>query len=168
MRKTLLVILGLAFGAPSMAQDRGLTATAEALGGPRWQTRFESELPLLSLGQGRPEPLLGTMPGTLRLLGDYQFNLLRLGETGGLRLTGGVLISLRPSQGSTAQDQRVLAQGAMGYAGVGYAFGSQRGWGFTADLGLTGLALGNGAGDAGPPRELRGQPVIRLGVNMAF
>lgn len=167
MRNTLLVILGLAMGAPLMAQVRGLTATAEALGGPRWQARFESELPLMSLGQGRPAPLLGGMPGTLRLLGDYQFNLLHLGQTGGLRLTGGVLINLRQAQGA-APDQRATAQNAIGYAGVGYAFGSQNGWGFSADLGLTGLALGNSAGDANPQRELRGQPVIRLGVNMAF
>lgn len=167
MRHILLLTLALASAAPLMAQDKGLTATAEALGGPRWQARFESELPLLSLGQGRPEPLLGAMPSTLRLLGDYQFNLLRLGDSGGLRLTGGVLISLRPGQGG-AGDQRALAQGAMGYAGVGYAFGSQRGWGFSADLGLTGLALGNSIGDAAQPRDLRGQPVIRLGVNMSF
>lgn len=168
MRKPLLVILGLALAAPLAAQDRGLTATADALGGPRWQARFEQDLPLTSLlGPGRPAPLLGSMTGTLRLLGDYQFNLLRLGDTGGLRLTGGVLINLRPAQGG-GFDAGAMAQGAVGYAGVGYAFGSQRGWGFSADLGLTGLGLGTAGGAGGASTELRGQPMIRLGVNMAF
>ena len=180
MRKTLWVIAGLTMAAPLAAQDRGLTATADALGGPRWQAHFERELPLMSLGQVQAWPLLGSMPPTLRLLGDYQFSALRLGDTGGLRLTGGLLINLRQtaSTGAGVDAFSALPYSGFGYAGVGYAFGSRAGWGFSADLGLTALGFGNTSPERGTvgnlgldnaaPRDFRPQPVIRLGVSMAF
>ena len=81
-----------------LAQDRGLSARPDALGGASWQARFERDAPsplamrhLLALGS----PALPAQ--SLRLLGDYQFNALRLGDTGGLRLTGGLLVNIKPA-----------------------------------------------------------------------
>ncbi len=181
MRNILIVICGLAIGVQVAAQQRGLTATADALGGPRWQARFERDFPLLSLSQGGTAPLLGSMPATLRLLGDYQFSTLRLGDTGGFRLTGGVLLNLRQTAptGIGGDAGSALPYAGIGYAGVGYAAGSSRGgWGFSADLGLAGLRFGGTNQDRGMPgslsvdgigaRDIRLQPMIRLGVSMSF
>ncbi len=181
MRNILIVICGLAIGAPVAAQQRGLAATADALGGPRWQARFEKDFPLLSLSQGRTAPLLGSMPGTLRLLGDYQFRTFRLGDTGGLRLTGGVLLNLRETAPTdiSGDGRSALSYSGIGYAGVGYAAGSSSGgWGFSADLGLAGPRFGGTNQDRGTPgglsvdssgtRDFRLQPMIRLGVSVTF
>jgi hypothetical protein len=99
---------------------------------------------------------------------------LRLGNTGGLRLTGGVLINLRSTSGvSTGAD----STSALPYAGIGYSSGSQRGdWGFSADLGLAAQGLGsvrldrllNGGSGLGSDTAIRLQPVVRLGMSLAF
>lgn len=160
--------------APVPAQDRGLALTADALGGAQWQSRFEQDN-RPSWGQDRSLWLLANAPQTLRLLGDYQFNRLRLGDTGGLRLTGGLLVNLRPAAVPSLlsnDDSSTLP-----YAGIGWAGGSLQGtWGFSADLGLAAQGLGslrldrlfNGGGGLsvdGAPRLL---PMVRLGVNLAF
>lgn len=159
---------------PAPAQDRGLALTADALGGARWQSRFEHDA-LPTLGQDRSLWLPATPPHTLRLLGDYQFNRLRLGDTGGLRLTGGVLVSLRPA--STPALLAVDDSSALPYAGIGWAGGSPQGaWGFSADLGLAAQGLGSlrldrlftggtGLSVDGAPRLL---PMVRLGMSLAF
>ena len=173
MRKTCLLLGGLMglLGAAG-TQAQGLKPAPDALGGPHWQARFERDdfsllpkrnLTVLLLPDGQVQ--------SLRLLGDYQFSALRLGDTGGLRLTGGLLINLRSS--TTSQPLLDAAQ-ALPYAGVGYAGGALNGiWGFSADLGLTAQGLGPGrldrllglsAADGG----LRLQPMLRLGVNLAF
>lgn len=184
MRQIAVFAIALLSMAPLAAQNQGLSATADALGGPRWQARFEhdgaSALPLRSSG------LLALNTQTtqsLRLLGDYQSGWLRLGDTGGLRLTGGVLLSLRQNLGLGAStDGGGLGFAGVGYAGVGYSFGSsarsaggpQPSWGFSADLGLTGLSFGNPqlgrqalGSDANWP-SLRLQPTLRLGMNLSF
>lgn len=176
MRKTLLMLIGAsALAAPlAGAQTRGLTAEPEALGGPVWQARFERDsaslLPLRGLG-GLLAP--AAQAQRLRLLGDYQFSALRLGQTGGLRLTGGLLLNLPTDPLSGAGNGGLSAQP---YAGVGYASGRLDGsWGFSADLGLAGSSLGGWRADRpgsaaalggdGSPRLL---PMIRLGMSLAF
>ena len=161
---------------PSKAQDRGLALAADALGGARWQSRFEHDaVAMPSLGQARSLWLPSRPPQTLRLLGDYQFNRLRLGETGGLRLTGGLLVNLRSASSPTLL---TLDDGtALPYAGIGWAGGNALGsWGISADLGLAAQGLGSlrldrlfnggsGLSVDGAPRLL---PMVRLGMNLAF
>ena len=146
MRQTITPLLLAAAAAAAtvapwaQAQTRGLTAAPDALGGPVWQARFERDanpLPLRGLDTWVAAP---TPSQSLRLLSDYQFSALRLGDTGGLRLTGGLLINLRPSTTGLLTGGNLSAQP---YAGVGYASGSLDGrWGFSADLGLAANGLG--------------------------
>jgi hypothetical protein len=173
-RHVLIAAVSLCSADLALAQDRGLTARPDALGGTPWQARFERDLaspiasPMLwALGQ----PVAQVQ--SLRLLGDYQFSALRLGDTGGLRLTGGVLIQLKPSPGALPD----AGNGALPYAGIGYTSASLRGeWGFSADLGLAAPGLSsarmdrlfnNGLGLSADtaPRLL---PMVRLGMNVAF
>ncbi|MEK8053472.1 hypothetical protein AACH10_24660 [Ideonella sp. DXS22W] len=189
MRTALCLICTLGLAAPLAAQERGLTAPADALGGPRLQARLELDQPALWMLRATQPLSVASMGGgnaqTLRLLGDYQFSTLRLGDTGGLRVTGGLLINLRPASlagnlGGATDATAGQAVSGTGYAGVGYASGSARadgGWGFSADLGLAAQGFGNAplgrSGNAGftleaAGRDIRLQPMIRLGVNMAF
>lgn len=188
MRTALCLICTLGLAAPLAAQEQGLTAPAHALVGPRLQARFEFDQPLLLLKAVQPLSAPITANGgaqTLRLLGDYQFSTLRLGDTGGLRVTGGLLINLRPASlagnlGGATDATAGQSVSGTGYAGVGYASGSARadgGWGFSADLGLAAQGFGNAPlgrnGSTGftldaAGRDIRLQPMIRLGVNMAF
>jgi hypothetical protein len=180
MRKILSALTCVAslLSASAPAQDRGLALTADALGGAQWQTRFEHDS-LPTLDQGRslwlPPTQAQPQPQALRLLGDYQFNRLRLGNTGGLRLTGGLLVNLRAA--STPTLLVVDDSTALPYAGIGWAGGSPQGaWGFSADLGLAAQGLGSlrldrlfnggtGLSVDGAPRLL---PMVRLGMNLAF
>ncbi len=137
------------------AQTRGLTTAPDALGGPAWQARFERDASALPPVRSLATWLAPTaQTQSLRLLGDYQFSTLRLGDTGGLRLTGGLLINLRQSPSGLLTSGSLSAQP---YAGVGYASGSLDGrWGFSADLGLGATSL---------PRLL---PMLRLGMTLSF
>ncbi|MDT7837512.1 hypothetical protein [Aquabacterium sp. OR-4] len=183
MRTAFSLICVLGLSSPLAAQDHGLTAPADALAGPRLQARFELEQPLLRLRMTQPlSASIGPALQTLRLLGDYQFSTLRLGDTGGLRVTGGVLLNLRQpgTLGGHAEAGAALPLSGAGYAGVGYASASTHadgGWGVSADLGVTALGFGHarldrsGAGSLvldAASRDIRLQPMIRLGVNMAF
>ncbi len=166
MRQTLMPLLLVTAAAAAMvtpwaqAQTRGLTAAPDALGGPVWRARFERDAGPLSVGRGLGTWLVPAPPTPrVRLLGDYQLPTLRLGETGGQRLTGGLLLSLRGPAGGLQS-----AGSAQPYAGVGYASGSLDGrWGLSADLGITTL---RGAERAGGATGLR--PTVRLGMNLAF
>ena len=162
--------------ASASAQDSGLTAPSNAMGGAFWQARVERDslrlTPLSStLALGPPAAQ------SLRLLGDYQFSSLRLGNTGGLRLTGGVLINLRAPSIMAPNAAAADTSSALPYAGVGYASASARGeWGFSADLGLAAQGLSslrldrlfNGAGGVGLDTGPKLLPMIRLGMNVAF
>lgn len=159
---------------PAPAQERGLSLAADALGGAQWQSRFEHD-PIPALRNGPSLGLAVAQAQTLRLLGDYQFSSLRLGHTGGLRLTGGLLVNLRLA--GTPALLTVDDHSTLPYAGIGWAGGSPQGaWGFSADLGLAAQGLSslrldrlfNGAGGLsvdGAPRLL---PMVRLGMNLAF
>ena len=168
--------LALVSALPALAQDRGLNARVDALGGASWQARFERETPLPLASRGGLALGLTPLQGqSLRLLGDYQLSTLRLGDTGGLRLTGGVLIQLKPTQSALPD----AGNGALPYAGIGYSSASLRGdWGFSADLGLAAPGLSSARidrlfnnGNSGllqtdnTPRLL---PMIRLGMSVAF
>ena len=154
------------------AQTRGLTTAADALGGPVWQARFERDASAMLAMRGLSTWLTPTSAlQSVRLMSDYQFSALRLGETGGLRLTGGLLLNLRQVRAGAQASASLWAQP---YAGVGYASGSLDGrWGFSADLGLAANALGadrlerpaNAPAADGLPRLL---PMLRLGMTLAF
>ena len=173
MRKKCLLLAGLmALLGAAGAQAQGLTPAPDALGGPHWQARFErDDFSLQSKRQLTALLLPDGQIQRLRLLGDYQFSTLRFGDTGGLRLSGGLLIHLRPTIGNPPQPDSALA---LPYAGMGYASSAWNGqWGFSADLGLTAQGLGParldrllglGVAEGG----LRLQPMLRLGVNLAF
>ena len=164
----------LAAGGLSQAQDRGLTARPDALGGATWQARFEHDLPSPLVERQRLALGSTAAPArSLRLLGDYQLDALRLGDTGGLRLTGGLLIQLKPVNAHPSDG----SPGALPYAGIGYSSGSLRGdWGFSADLGLAAPGLSsaridrlfNNSAAAAADNQPRLLPMIRLGMNMAF
>ena len=166
MRKIHLCLALMAATSAVLAQDRGLTAPATALGGAFWQARFERDsnaMPQTSMAM----PSFGAQ--TLRMFGDYQFSSLRLGDTGGLRLTGGLLINLRTglSIGSSADNATALP-----YAGIGCNRGE---WGFSADLGLAAPGLASwrldrliGGGGLTVDGAIRLQPMVRLGMNVAF
>jgi hypothetical protein len=164
-------VAALATTAGAQAQTRGLNAAPDALGGPVWQARFERDASAPTLPGLSSWLLPPATPQTLRLLGDYQFSTLRLGQTGGLRLTGGLLLNQRIGGGGTLAG---AIQSAQPYAGVGYASGSLDGrWGFSADLGLAGNGLGplrldrqaTALGIDGQPRL---GPLLRLGMTLSF
>ena len=179
MRKTPFcwpVSLALALLAGSAAaQDRGLTAPADALGGAFWQARFErDQRPLLAARDAMALGMPTATMQTLSLLGDYQFSTFRLGSTGGLRLSGGLLISLRSAPAIDGLSDNTAA---LPYAGIGYSSGSPRGdWVFSADLGLTAPGLSsarmdrwaNAGAAPGVDSQARLLPVIRLGMNLNF
>jgi hypothetical protein len=177
MRKTAAILLGSLLAAgygAATAQERGLAAASDALGGPMWQVRFERGAGTAMLADGSGSILSASgMPVALNLLGDYQFSTLRLGQTGGLRLTSGLLINLRP----LAPGWQFTDSGsARPYAGVGYASGGLQGeWGFSADLGLAASGVGSprlgrllGGGGMGVDSPLRLLPVVRLGMSLSF
>ena len=172
--KPLGLVLALLAGAVS-AQDRGLMPPADALGGAFWQARFERDSQTLVAARDAMALGLPTAAAqTLRLLGDYQFGTFRLGSTGGLRLSGGLLINLRnsPVIGGLGDNMAALP-----YAGIGYSSGSLRGdWGFSADVGLAAPGLSSARVDRlltpgaalGIDNTARLLPMLRLGMNVAF
>ncbi|MBI5259679.1 MAG: hypothetical protein HY855_24465 [Burkholderiales bacterium] len=173
MRLTLVLALSMA-ATPALAGGEGLVASPDTLGGSRWQARIQVDtLPFAGpWAAGVPLGQSSVLQMT-RLLGDYRLDALRFGQTGGLRLTGGLL--LNPRQSVAGGD----ARGTWPYFGVGYAGSGERGdWGFSADVGLAAQNPGaasrlgrvfNGSVDLNDAlRELRLQPMIRLGVTYSF
>lgn len=171
MRLTLVLVLGLsAFQAH--AAGNGLVASPEALGGGRWQARVEIDtVPVYGHWAGQPLGQASVVQMT-RLLSDYHLDTLKFGQTSGLRLTSGVLLN---SRSPMAGEHR----GAWPYVGIGYAgMGLKGDWGFSADVGLAAQNPG-AVGQFGRVfngdmtlndalRELRLQPVVRLGVSYKF
>lgn len=159
----------------STAMADGLNASTISLGGSRWQARVEVESPALRVeglaaGAGPRAAMQSAW-----LMGDYQLDALRFGQTGGLRLTSGLLFTQR--QGLSTADTETRT--AWPYVGLGYSGQGARGdWGFNADLGMAAQNLGatlrlgrviNGGLSVGDAlRDLRLQPVVRLGVTYSF
>lgn len=173
MRSTLALALALG-AAPVLASGDGLTASPDALGGgTRWQARLQIDTqPSFGAWAGVPLGQASVLQMT-RLLGDYRLDALRLGQTGGLRLTGGLLINHRVAGGNGD------ARGTWPYLGLGYAGAGAAGdWGFSADVGLAAQNPGavgrlggvfNGSVNLNDAlRALQLQPMIRLGVTYSF
>ena len=165
----------------AMAGGDGLVAPANALSSSRWQSRLEVDKPSSLLRGLTTHWAFGAQVSTARLLSDYALDPLRLGshgQTGGLHLTSGLLVTLRNNLNLWGPASANDAAFAQPYAGIGYSGIGQRGdWGFNADLGLSAqnpgaaLQLGrmfNGASLGDTVRDLRLQPMIRLGMNYSF
>jgi hypothetical protein len=176
MRWTLAVVLGLCAlpSLPAYSAGGGLTAPPEGLGSPsRWHARIEVDTaPVYGQWAGQPLGQASVIQMT-RFLGDYHLDTLKLGQTSGLRLTSGVL--LNPRSSVLGSDHR----SAWPYLGIGYAGTGLKGdWGFSADVGLAaqnpgamgqlGRAFNGDMGFGDALRELRLQPVVRLGVSYKF
>jgi hypothetical protein len=173
MRWTFALVLGLS-ALPAFSAGNGLTAPPETLSQTRWHARIEVDTaPVYSpwagqlLGQGSAVQMT-------RLLGDYHLDTLKFGQTSGLRLTSGVLLNQRAS--ALGVDS---SRNAWPYVGIGYAGTGLKGdWGFSADVGLAaqnpgavgqlGRAFNGDMAFSDALRELRLQPVVRLGVSYKF
>lgn len=162
--------------APLLSQADGLTAPASGLGGPGWQARLELEstMPRSNFGGFGTIAPMGLQ--TARLLGDYPLEALRFSQTSTVHVTSGLLLNQRFGPlGSADNDPR----SAWPYLGFGLSGNGGRGdWGFQADFGLAAQSLGaavrlgrvlNGGLSVGDAvRDLRLQPVVRLGMNYSF
>lgn len=163
MRKTALSSLLLLAATLGNAQAEGLTPPTGLAA--TWGLRLS--LPSVDLGRSvfdAPRTLVAA-----RLYRDYYLGAPRLGEAGGARLTGGLLLGSRSRP--LAADAPDALQ-AWPYVGVGYSGASSRnGWGFNADLGLAAqapgaLRLGQRLDDA--VRELRLQPLVQFEMSYRF
>ena len=173
----------------SAIAQHGLNTNTDA------RTEQRLQLGQVQLGLTVSEP--GTAPRA-QLFGDYFLTGPGFGQgeiAGGLRLTSGLAIGPRRATqglpplrlgeglrgapklrlGADTDDGRV----ALPYLGLGYTSLSARdGWGFSADIGLGGLAPGDRfrLGRSGPTaaqvenvlNDLRLTPVLQLGVSYAF
>lgn len=164
--------------APLVALGDGLTPSPGSLSPSRWQSRMEFSS---TVNRANWAPFgLGANLQTASLFTDYRFDALRLGQTGGLRLTSGLLLSQRSLMVAGEGDSRT----AWPYFGVGFSSGNSGSgsstgeWGFSADLGLAAQSLaatarlsrllGGGLSWSDAVRDLRLQTVVRLGVNYSF
>lgn len=171
---------------PWSAGADGLAIPAGGLGGPGvgqgwgqgWQARLalDSTLPRSDAQAFALGPVASGLQ-TARLLGDYRLDTLRFGQTDGLRLTSGLLLNQRLGPLGTDTD----ARNAWPYLGLGLGLsgnGARGDWGFQADVGMASQSVGatvrlgrvlNGGLSVGDAwRELRLQPVVRLGMNYSF
>ena len=173
MRWTLALVLGLS-ALPAFSAGNGLTAPPEALGQTRWHARIEVET-APAYGQWAGQPLgQASVVQMTRFLSDYHLDTLKFGQTSGLRLTSGVLLNPRTS--ALGVDN---PRSAWPYLGIGYAGTGLKGdWGFSADVGLAaqnpgavgqiGRAFNGDMAFSDALRQLRLQPVVRLGVSYKF
>jgi hypothetical protein len=173
MRWTLALVLGLS-ALPAFSAGNGLTAPPEALNQTRWNARIEVDTTRV-YGQWVGQPLgQSSIVQMTRFLGDYHLDTLKFGQTSGLRLTSGLL--LNPRSSALGVDNN---RSAWPYLGIGYAGAGLKGdWGFSADIGMAaqnpgavgqlGRAFNGDMAFSDALRELRLQPVVRLGVNYKF
>jgi hypothetical protein len=158
--------LSLAVASAVAAEGRGLSVDAERIGWPALQARLfvgtETLTPSLAQFDGA-----ASRPRSAALFGDYYVSKPYFGNTGGLRLTSGLVMGPRGavlgpgqaaapglfsmssmSRGAQLSWSGADANGGDGtqtwpYLGVGYSGSSLRGgWGFSADLGLAAQSLG--------------------------
>lgn len=174
-------LIALAAAGPAAAGG-GSGLVLPTLDALQWRLRFEFD-PASTLRRSLSTAwAVEQAPLSGRLTGEYPIDALRFGQTGGLRLTSGVLVTLRRpatfTPGSTyaaaADDGHSVLQP---YAGIGYSTGDDSVWAFRAELGLAaqnpgavarfGRFSGNfSLGDT--VRDLRLQPMIRLGMHYEF
>jgi len=182
----------------SAVAAQGLTVNLDRLAWPQWQARMQvttqpiAPTPLWSDGEG------GLRPRSGALFSDYYVAKPQFGQSGGLRVTSGVVLGPRGAVfgaaqttvasgvavSSTMRSGLPLSADANGdntlawpYVGVGYSDSSVRGgWGFSADLGLAAQNFGlqRAARSLGNQslddfvRDLRLTPVLQLGVSYRF
>jgi hypothetical protein len=162
-------IAALPAAAAWASEGSGLTPNVDTLPWVRWQGRLSLEVqaPLLRADLGGPQAS-GLQVRSVSLLRDYYLtrSLIGPGTEGGLRTTGGLIVSpgsrsagqalfgtqpgaytiARRAAGQAAGLGADAAEGnaAVPYLGVGYiGLSSKGGWSFSADLGLIALAAGN-------------------------
>jgi hypothetical protein len=180
---TLVLLAGTA------AAQQGLNLNTE--------TRTEQRLKLGPVQLGLSVSELGSV-ARAQVFGDYYLTGPGFGQgevAGGLRLTSGLAIGPRRSTqglppvrlGETLRSSASLRLGpdsetgrvALPDLGLGYtSLSAREGWGFSADIGLGGLAPGERLrlGRSGPTaaqvenvlNDLRLTPVLQLGVSYAF
>lgn len=176
-----------------------LSSSATAQHGLNARTEQRLQWGPVQLGLMVGEP--GTAPRA-QLFGDYYLTGPGFGQgdiAGGLRITSGLVIGPAggPRRAAQGLPKARLGEGLRGmsrlrlgpdsddgrvalpYLGLGYTTLSARdGWGFSADIGLGGLAPGERwrLGRSGPTaaqvenvlNDLRLAPVLQLGVSYAF
>ena len=180
MRTPSIALAIILVAAPSLVLADGLTAAPAGWGGLRWQARVEVETIALQpvgspFGLGNTAGPQIASQQTAWLFGDYRLDSLRLGQTGRMRVTSGLLLSQRSGTSAADADSR----NTLPYLGLGYSGGGLQGsWGFNADIGMSAQTPGAAArlgrvfsgnfnmGDM--LRDMRLQPVVRLGVNYSF
>lgn len=190
-------LLSLAMGSAVAAEGRGLFVDPERLAWPALRARMQLSTEPLAAAVGVFESA-ALRPRSAALFGDYYLSRPFFGNTGGVRLTSGVVTGPRgavfgPGQatapnpfgfssasrgpGSTFADATGEGIQTLPYLGIGYSGSSVRGgWGFSADLGLTAQNGGSqrfartvmGQTLDDTLRELRFTPVLQLGVSYRF
>lgn len=187
----LLLMPMLAFAAP---EGQGLVLKSDGSSWSIWQARLAvvTPTPLSASAWGAP-----VSTGAIRLSGDRYFNVWQLGDGGGLRATGALLLgqrslalnaplSLGPAAWSWSPSQSLAGADADAgltatpYVGLGYsAWWARWGLGVSADLGLVAqrssgsgqvrwLTGGDNADAAGGLRALQVAPVLQLHLSYAF
>jgi hypothetical protein len=190
-------MLSLATAGAAAADGRGLVVDPDRLTWPTLQARVQLSTEPLSQAVGIFDSA-ALRPRSAALFGDYYVSRPFFGNTGGVRLTSGVVTGPRgavfgpgqattPGQfgfssvsrgaGPTFADASGDANQTLPYLGIGYSGSSLRGgWGFSADLGLTAQNGGNQRLARAMMsqtlddtlRELRLTPVLQLGVSYRF
>jgi hypothetical protein len=159
-------LLALALTSAAATDGRGLVVDPDRLLWPSLQGRLQlSTEPLLPTAVGSIESAT-LRPRSAALFGDYYVSRPFFGNTGGVRLTSGLVTGPRgavfgPGQamapgpfgfsavsrgpaGSTMADVNGEGTQTMPYVGVGYSGSSvSGGWGFSADLGIAAENGGN-------------------------
>jgi len=200
MRLKPVAVLWSLFAAAASAvagNGQGLSVDADSFAWPQWQTRLqvatEPITPMLASFEGA-----SLRPRSAALFGDYYVTRPYLGQTGGLRVTSGLVAGTRgavigPGQATPPGTFgfSALARPSLGsapndpsgdtltwpYVGIGYSDASLRsGWGFSADLGIAAQSFGlsRAARSLGSlslddmVRDMRLTPVLQLGVSYRF
>lgn len=169
------VLTAMAAALPAAAAADGLVVPPTVTGLSRWQTRLEVETFVVQPALGPSNLGASQVWQSARLFSDYHLDTLKFGQTSGLKLTSGLLLTQREAGWAFDSDGRT----AWPYLGLGYSGASAHGdWGFNADVGMAaqslgatvrlGRAFGGGLSMSDALRDLRLQPVVRLGVTYSF
>jgi len=201
MRLKSVAVVGpllVAVGHAVAGSGQGLSVSdADRLGWPQWQARLQVFAEPVTLDATALDTA-SLRPRSASLFGDYYMTRPYLGQSGGVRVTSGLVTGTRgavfgpglttppgpfgfstqsrPSLGSTSLDANGDTQ-TWPYFGIGYSDASLRGgWGFSADLGLAAQSFGlfRAARSVGSQslddvvRDMRLTPVLQLGVLYRF
>ena len=179
-------------GQPALAAitGEGLQIANDSPAWPQWQARLAVVQQPLNAGQ-MDSPL---RLGAARLMGDRYLGLAKLGDGGGLRASGALLLgspalamgaSSGSFTGSAVQARSNIGPGnaldapdvgATPYLGMGYsAWWARSGLGVSADLGLLAQRTGRGVklgrnldGSEDGLRGLQLAPVLQVNLSYAF